>query len=263
MAKSVTAYRQLDSGLYNLNNAEILARFPNEQEWFQFGDCDAASLNLEVERIERTAKRGRVRTTALSLVQSIDSEVSITAMQFRPQLRAGTLLGDIVYHTQTAESAGTFTITGVKKGGIYNVGKYDISEVSVSSTGGSPIPLVEGTHFIVVDAADGSIQIIDLPSGVVEDDELDVLFDAAAITAADKRARIGVSERPAITVELKIRGTGENGFDATLHLFQVQLAPDGGIDFLSDELAQATLSGAAELTANGVGYWQEHSSETV
>ncbi|WP_029029836.1 hypothetical protein [Salinarimonas rosea] len=256
-----TAYRALDSGLYNLNNAEVIGRIiaPGNQKWFQFGDCDAAGLNITVDRLSRTAKNGVVRSIGKEIVRSVDGEFTMTAMQFRRETRAAQMLAEIAYLTQAASVAATYAIAAgqLEVGMIYYVGAFDISNVAVAAGAGATA-LVEGTHFVVVDPADGGVQIIGLPGGITEADEAEITFDAAAIDVTAKRPRLQLLTKPSVSMEIKVRGTAPEGFKATLHLLQVDLAPSGAIEFLSDEFASAAFSGRPQRTANGVGTWTEH-----
>jgi len=239
---------------YELQLAEILARFPGSKRWFQLGDCDSFKVDIAVTKKSREAKRGRVRETSIEVVESIKTSVSLKAMQFRDEIRGAAFLGELAYFEQVAVVAGTYNIVADDaQPGIFYVETadgdpvYDLLSLTIAG-------MTVGQHFKLVDAAAGGFEIYEGAPGLGA--ALVATYSAQAITLADKRTRIQIGSKPEFELALKARGTSANGTPAEIMLESAKLAPTGGVETLSDDWASLDLSGACTNTNRGVGYWQ-------
>lgn len=253
-------YRDLGPGLYDLNNCAILARYFGNEEWFDFGDCDSARIEISTTKLPRKAKNKRVRNTAIEIVTDVSASLAIRAMQYSDDLRSIALLGTAVPHTQAIVAAGVFNIKNAKIDGIYFVGSLDIAAVTAKEavydeedetfTAGDA--LVAGS-FEVVDAAAGAIQLL---GGFADGDSIQLGFTAPAIAAADKRTRIDFGTVTSKQLEVKIRGLGENGTPYEFHLNR-WLATPSGIDLIGgDDFSGQDLSGTLAAVGGKLGVWQ-------
>ena len=245
------AYQVLDNGLYKIGRAEVLFRKIGTQEWFQFGDVDNFVLSITPTKVARYRKNAATRTKSKEIVNQIDSTVTFRCMQFSDFVRAVSVLGEVEPYTQAAVAAGTYTITAVKVGAIYRLGALDVTVTGLTSDTGT---WVLGTHYRVVDAALGMIQIIALPDLVVADDEVEVAFTAPAITAEEGRISVAVASQTEITVEMMVRDVGRDSLPQAFNLFEVTLSPSSDVAFIDeDDFGGVDISGSAVDTNEGVG----------
>lgn len=243
------AYSVLSAGLYAIKFAEVLYRKKGAQTWSQFGDVDSFTLNITPNILTRYRKNNSVRTKAIEVPNQVDSTISFVCYQFTDFVRAVSVLGEAQPMTQTAAVAQPYKIESYGPG-LHWMQMYDISNVTF------PEGFVEGTHYKVVDPALGMIEIFDVapPEGVELGSEVDITFDAAEITAADKRVSAKVASKTEIEVELLVRQVGAVGKKEALHLFDCRLKPEGDLNLIGgDDFSNVTISGSALDTSNGVG----------
>lgn len=242
---ALPAYSVLDNGLYEINRCELMARIPGTQELFPLGDAESATINVTSQKISRFRKNARVRTKAIEITTQTDSTVTITLMQ-RTQFLAGlSVMGLIKPVAQAAATDASFVIQKVKKG-LYYLGKQDISNVDLGEG------WVDGTHFKVVDQPMGVIEVIALPDGVEEEDEVVVTFDAAASQEGLSEAQIATKTE--FTIELFIRELGEYAKPRFYQLYECPFTMDGDVALIGgDEFSQWTITGSALDQGGGLG----------
>ncbi|AMD60902.1 hypothetical protein AWN88_22555 [Agrobacterium tumefaciens] len=247
------SYSVLSSGLYTIPRAEVLYRIWKNGVAIsgiqQFGDVDKFTLSFTPSVVERYRKNARVRTKAARIVNQIDSAVAFTCYQFSQALRMMSILGAKMPYSQTSGSA---TYTEKATVGIHYVGHQEISAVS-------PTPLdtetwTAGTNYRVVDPELGAFEILELPVGVTEDDEITWGYTKAAITEGSRmKAKIGADSQ--ITLELWVRDVGANSIPQVLYLPQVEVSPAGEVPFIGeDDFSSIEFSGSALDTTEGLGF---------
>ncbi len=240
-------YSVLSAGLYAIKFAEVLFRLKGDEHWQQFGDVDSFTLNITPTVVSRYRKNNSVRTKAIEVPNQVDSTINFVCYQFSDFVRAVSVAGAVEYMTQTAAVESTFDIAKVRPG-IFFVGAYDISNVAF------PASWIADTHYKVVDAALGGIEVIALPGGVEADTPVAVTYDAAAIAATDKRVSAKVASKTEIEVELMVRQVGAVGKKEVMHLFDCRIKPEGDLSLIGDgDFSNVTISGSALDTSNGVG----------
>lgn len=246
---ALPAYSVLDNGLYELNRCEIMGRIPGTQELFQLGDAESATINVSSQKLARYRKNARVRTKAYEIVTQTDSTVSLTLMQ-RTQFLAGLMImGLLKPVAQESATDATFVIQKVKKG-LYYLGKHDVSNVTLADESESTWTL--GTHYKIVDAPMGVIEIIAFPDGVEEDDEVTVKFDAAASPEGLNEGQIATKTE--FTIELFIREVSEYAKPRFYQLYEVTFTVDGDVALIGgDEFSQWTITGSALDQGGGLG----------
>src|SRR5690606_32511828 len=134
------------------------------------------TLNITPTVVARYRKNNSVRTKAIEVPNQVDSTISFVCYQFSDFVRAVSVAGAVEYLTQDAGVESTFNIAKIKPG-LYFVPAYDISNVAFPET------WVANTHYKVVDAALGGIEVIALPEGVAAESAVAVTYDNAAISA--------------------------------------------------------------------------------
>lgn len=247
------SYSVLSSGLYTIPRAEVLCRAYDGETpagpVIQLGDVDAFGLSLTPTKLARFRKNARVRTKAAEIVNQIDSAVNFTCFQFSTFVRLMSILGRKVAY---AQEAGSVTYTSKPYVGLHYVGSQDISAVV-------PTPLLdevwtEGTHFRIVDAELGVFEIMSLPEGVTEEDDVGFDVTVNAITDGSRmKARVGAESE--FVLEMWVRDVGANSIPQVLHLHKVAVAPSGEVPFIGgDDFSSVAFSGSALDTTEGLGY---------
>lgn len=240
-------YSVLSAGLYAIKFAEVLFRIKGDEHFQQFGDVDSFTLNITPTVVARYRKNNSVRTKAIEVPNQVDSTISFVCYQFSDFVRAVSVAGAVEYLTQDAGVESTFNIAKIKPG-LYFVPAYDISNVAFPET------WVANTHYKVVDAALGGIEVIALPEGVAAESAVAVTYDNAAISADDKRVSAKVASKTEIEVELMVRQVGAVGKKEYMHLFDCRIKPEGDLALIGDgDFSNVTISGSALDTSNGVG----------
>lgn len=249
-------YSVLDNGLYELNRCELMDRLPGTQHLFGMGDGEAGTLNVNSTKLARFRKNARTRTKAKEIVTQTDSTISLTLMQRTEFLSGLMAMGAIKPVAQVAAEDSTYTIDHVKVGGRYFLEKQDVSNVALSDESSATWTL--GTHFTVADSAMGVIEVIALPTGVAEDDEVTATFDVAASPEGLNEAVI--ASKTEFTVELFIRELSEYAKPRFYRLYEVSFTMDGDVPLIGgDEFAQWTITGSAldQGGGKGVGLMRE------
>ncbi|WP_312356689.1 hypothetical protein [Agrobacterium sp.] len=247
------SYSVLSSGLYRIPRAEILYRVWKNGvaigAFQQFGDVDTFVFSITPTKVARYRKNARVRAKAAEVINQVDSAISFTVMQHSQFVRLMSILGERVAYSQTAGS-GTYTAKAVK--GIHYVGKQDISALTVTPLDDEVWTV--GTHYKLVDPDLGAFEIIGLPAGVTEDDDITWGYTVAAITEGS-RMKAKVAAESAITLELMVRDVGRDSIPQVLHLLQADVAPSGDVPLIGeDDFLGIEFSGSALDTSEGLGY---------
>ena len=260
-------YGDLAPGLYELQNCEIVGSFilsqgqDQPEDWFQFGDCDSARIEISATKINRKGRNKRVRTVVLETTTDVTATLAIRAMQYSDNIRSIALLGTAVPHTQAAVAAGSFGVKSAKIGGIYYVGALDISAVTASAgtfdaqtgefTAGEALP---AGSWKVVDEAAGGVQLL---SGFADNDVIVIGYAAAAIAEADKRTRIDFGVETEKVMRLKIRGLSAQGTPFIFELNRWNGTPSG-IDLIGgDDFSGQDLTGTLAAVGGKIGTWQK------
>ena len=91
-------YQILASGLYQMMRAEVIVR-PFEvggqtnKKWFTLGDVDSFTLSITPSKISRKRKNAAVRSTAIEVINEIESTISMSCYQYPAFTRALSVLG--------------------------------------------------------------------------------------------------------------------------------------------------------------------------
>lgn len=251
---AASAYSVLDSGLYTLKRAEVLYRVlvngVASGPFQQFGDVDNFTLTITPTKVARFRKNAAVRTKAAEVITQVESALAFRCMQFSQYVRLMSVLGKRVEYAQTAATASVYTAKAQK--GIHFLGKQDISNVALDST--PTATWTAGVHYKIVDASLGMVEIIELPATITEEDDVDITFDAAAISATSGRMKAQIAGETVFTIEIVVRDVGRNSLPQALHLYQVEVAPSGDVGFIGeDDFDGVDFAGSAVDTNNGIG----------
>lgn len=236
-------FQALSVDEYSIPKAQIFFK-PDGTEYFRLlGDADDVTLDIKVSETERFTNESGIQELATTIVTKIDAELGLTLVQLNDLNRAIALLGDLTYDTQGATSGTADTIEDA----VFDSVIYALSHRSIDL---STVVVTDSTLAVIydldidykIDAAGGYIQLLKKHAG--SDTDVVVTYDAQAVTTDEKAALIGVGAKTSNRGELVVRGTNEVGARVELHLWDVQLRPNGKRNYVSEsDLAKVEIIG--------------------
>lgn len=230
MPIAAASYPLVDIGSIGIDYAEVLARAyvagvkpkDNKAPWTQFGDVDSANLALNVTWAKRYSKNRRIAVMTKNVATKLDSTFSMKVMSITDFVRLYALLGTPAPVVQALAAAQTFTIPAAS--GIFNVGSYNISNVTAKL---DAVAFAGAQKVTIIDAAAGNV----LVEGVDEDPEAEIEFTFDREAYSGTKTKIGTKLSGAL--EIIVRGVSDEGQKGILHLIQVPIGPKGDVPFIS------------------------------
>lgn len=218
-------------------------------------DVSALTVELATETSEKTESWSGNRLTAAQINRSISANVSMTLAGGNRDNLALALFG-----TKVADAGGSVTgetlPMALANGDVVRLAGEDVSTlVLTDSTPGTPLTLVAGTNYQLVDAFAGLVEIIDIGAFVQP--------FVAAYTAAATDAIVLFGDK---AKERWIVFSGINTVDNTpakLDLYKVRLQPTTSLALINEEFGEFELTGqalfdagkSADPTLGGFGRW--------
>lgn len=256
-----TILRPLDNGFYTSGKAvghfypHIVAPVNDDipAKGYRFGDWDELSINVEVgEESTRQSKEHNVPTTVLNTPGDINVTVTATVAQMSDFVRAASIMGDNGVRSQAARTA---VVKSLPEKGIYYLGAYGLTNVSVDVGG---VPGVLGTDYMI-DAISGQIETLV--------DDVEITFDVPALTSGYMS---GIASTTGIRGMIIVRMVNKQGVRSTIRLHDVELRPAGARQLVIDgtETSTIQLTGTAypvsgKPVGHEIGYEMDITSETV
>lgn len=227
-------YLPLSNDLYSIPKAQLLFREQGSASFDLLGDSDEVTIEVAVEELERFTNETGTKQLAKTFLTQIDATVNMTLVQLSDRNRALSLLSQLNFKVQDAAVGNTLSlVTPVHENKIYILnGDIDLSNVVVTDGDPTPVPYVEGVDY-EIDTSAGFIQLIQAPGG--SDGDVEIVYDVAAILAADKRSELGIANKSENRGTLVIRGTNAVGPRLMVTLHDVQLRPDAERNYVSPE----------------------------
>jgi hypothetical protein len=232
MGDTDVQFQALSDEGYSVPKAQLLFKPSGEDVYHLLGDADDVNVEITVEETERYSNIGGTRRLAKTIINQVDATLNMTLVQLSDLNRALSLLGEVTYDTQTADTGLTLSLTAPEHDGtVYALGKYDVSNVVVTDDAGTPVDYDLDTHY-KLDAKTGKLQLISMPTGA--SGNVEVTFDCAEVVADDKLTKIGIASKTENRGEVIVRGTNTVGPVLELTLHDVQLRPDGERNYISE-----------------------------
>lgn len=112
------------------------------------GECSSIEYSPSPSSEKFPENHTGTRSTGLSMITSIEATVTIKMHNVQTDLLPLLFGGDLVAQDTDAVTGKAITPATLKSGMTFLLGMYDASSVAlVDSTAGTPVPLVEGTHY--------------------------------------------------------------------------------------------------------------------
>lgn len=207
---------------------------------YSAGFADGASISMDVSSEDIYAVVDGVRTKVDTWISEKGGSVSITMRELRTDHVATALMATASELTQAVATAATKTVASVKAGNLVDLGKLDVTSVSVEA---NSVALVAGTDYTLY-AKGGSIVF----RGDFED--VEITYSAPAITAAANRVVSSILTSPeGLVCELIIIGRNPRGIQYKTHGMHVALKPSGEFMLAGDgsSIQEITLEGSLKI----------------
>ncbi len=204
------------------------------------GDLSDLKLTPEYKDIERASNEFSMETIVRIDTIGIDYKIALSTKSFTRQAAAA-LWGDNDGTTAAQASATglTKTFMGIKVGRIYNLGHENVTVNSADDGSVTPISFELGVHYSLNEEL-GRIEILSIPAGATQ---LEVTFDAAAITSTDDIAVYGGGNSNGIIGTLRLYGISNIGQNYCIEIWRVRLRPTGDITFIASDYSDLALEG--------------------
>jgi hypothetical protein len=200
----------------------------------RIGDCDAMTVQVEVNESERYSNEYSTRTLALKSLDDLKVTVSMTIAQFSGWVRAAAVLGKETTVDQASQAGVSLSIADA---GVYHLDGRGVTNVTVTKDGE---PAVLDVDYMV-----------DTVSGLFESltGALDVTYDIPEISAA---WAAGIASGTGMEGKMVFRGVNEQGAKSLLVLNKVQdLRPTGGRAYINESGVQTIEMSGTAVAAPG------------
>lgn len=207
------------------------------------GDTGTANISVSTSKETRKENYSSLRMTAAVLQTGTEVSISITLRYDQAENLALALHGKLtsrVAGTVTAETFPTVAVGDIimlDKGGASNI-------VLTDSTPTTPATLVAGTHYRVVDAAAGTIEILSLGALVQP-------FKGAYSYGASKNLSMLTTKPPVKYFVMAGINTLDDSRDR-IHLYRVQIDPLDSLELINESFGEFTITGTAMVDTTNV-----------
>jgi len=218
--------------------------------FFAVGNADKLSTQATVTTIQNKNSLDHNAGIYVEIPVSTVVEILIEGFELTPDNVAAASFGTASEFTQ---SAGTATgvefaaASSVVLGRYYEIG---VRNPVITSIKQGATVLVEGTDYVVISAATGMIHLLDT-GGATAGQALTWDGTIPAIVAADGFRQVAVAAVQKIAAKLRFLSDPQYGPHMDLTLWNVNLVPNGPIDFISDQEAKVSLKGTAQIDLAG------------
>jgi hypothetical protein len=165
---------------------------------------------------------------------------SVTLQEARARLLNLPFMGELTEYVQAATAVTDEALGDVHVGGIYQLAKIDIddSPALTLSDNATPTPntFTLDTHF-TLNRALGQIEILALPSGVVDGTPIFADYTPNAIVAGSGVPEIAGGVAQAVTCSILVTGFPSRGPQMQIYIPRAEVQMDGEIAFINEDPA--------------------------
>jgi hypothetical protein len=204
------------------------------------GNSPSFSLNIENETLDHFNSDEGIREKDKSIVLQTNATGSLVLDDIQPENLALFFFGSASAVTQTSATSQSETITGVKKGHGYQIGRTTQNPTGVRSLSNVVIAVGSSTKTLGTDyTLDAELGILTIGTGgtIAEDATVTVTYDRAARTR--KQVISGTTQ---VEGALRYIATNPEGDKLDYYMGSVRLSPNGDFELKGDEWQQLPLS---------------------
>lgn len=197
------------------------------------GNCNSVSMSADVTKAELFSSTEKSGSLIDSRPLRTAYNIAISMNEFTKENLALFLLGELAVETQDVNASYEITISDIEIGKYYPLGKRRLSDVEVTPGSGGSTPLVAGTDY-EINTEFGWIRFLG-GGHVNEGDAASVQGSAPALTF--NRIRIAQNSSPVAKLHFLCDDANNEGAAAKdeLEVWKASVAPDGELNFISDE----------------------------
>lgn len=242
------------TGDYEVGKGRIYLRLTGATRMEELGDTDDFTISFENERLARNSNQYGVRTKVDDRLLSQNATVSFTLVQNTARNLAMVFGSEKTFKSQTAVT-GTYTHNDVAAGDLLNLGGLDVSMISILGDNTPTGAYATGNYEI--DSRAGILKILSIPTAASGMTGIDVKFLKAEILDTAGRLNVGLGSSPDLEGTLYFVGLdADNNPIEKITLHKVKLAPNGDVNFISDEYRVLPIQGEVLAdTTQPVGYY--------
>lgn len=208
------------------------------------GNCEGFELKFASNRITDTESQTGLRSIVADLLTSNEMEVSLNLKEIQKENLALAFAGQTASITGASATDEIAHASGLIAGDIMKTNFDDVSSVVVKDSAGSPVTLTLGTHYNILDAEAGLIELINV-GGFTQPFKISYTYSSqsrvTALSATDKFYSIFMKGINTV-----------NNDDMTARLFKIRFSPAETIALLNNEFGRQQLNGKASKSGEGV-----------
>lgn len=208
------------------------------------GNVEEFSIELTDEKAEKFTSQNQSAGLYKSVTTKRTSVLAVQADEFAIANIALGMMGD---EDETVQAGGAVVAevltASVILGKYYKTAELGISAITLTADpGGTPVVLVLGTDYVVLDAIAGVIQILPTATGVTDGEDIEIDYTSAAYTAATALGRVKGATKTSIEGSVLFIPDPSTGPKLLIEVWRVSVSPNGPVGFISDDYANFTLS---------------------
>lgn len=229
------------TGDYFAGRGRLYFRLTGATRVEELGDTDDFTISMENERLERFSTQYGTRTKTDTRLLQQSATAQFTLMQNTARNMAMIFGAEKSFKTQAA-ATGTYTHNSVATGDILDLGALDVSIVSI--LGNNTVTGAYTTDNYELDERAGLLKITSIPLNATGLTGIDVKFLKSEITGSAGRLNVGLGSSPDLEGTLIFVGLDpDNNPVEKITLHKVKLAPNGDVNFISDEYRSLPIIG--------------------
>ncbi len=206
------------------------------------GNCPTFEITPTSEDIKKYSSADKAADLIASDVLRTTLALRIVGDEFSKENLAMALFGDTSTLSQSGSTVTNEAIANVLQGLYYPLSKRQVSSVTVTGSGGSPIYVVDDDY--KVDAVTGRIYIVE-GGAITDGSDIEVDFTYATIALPTIRGM----NQTSVKGYLRFIGDPARGPKYECEIWRASVRADGAIGFISDEYSSFTLTGDIESDA--------------
>lgn len=228
------------AGLITIATGMFFFKADGASAFEELGICEPCTIKPEFSDQTIFDPRSGVRVLAQQNTTQTTVTITMTAKMLTSRVRALGWASDLTYENQASVTAGMKGFANVQVGGIYDIGKLNVANLTVTDTQTVGVAYAAGTNY-EIDAEAGLLRVIAKPDGA--NTGLVVTYDAPAILAAALRPRLGIGSQPDLRGAFMCRGTNQVGVRQLVKIPIAQFRPSGEVALSSEDYTTVEIEG--------------------
>lgn len=258
---------------YNLGRGQIFAALldaNDRPEAYEFlGNAPAFAVNVESENFVHFNSQDGLKFADLDIEVQKTIGITVTLDEMSQQNLARSFSGDVADYTNPSKAgfaSHQILADGKLKKGTYlalvdsaGFRAYDVqaTDITLETTNGTPVPLVEGTDYDLYNSEMGFIfirtdsSVVDTAITNGEGLTLALTARAGASDVTEVQGATGPSKKIALVFIGKNPVNNNEQYELTF--YKTRLKSEGEVGFINDEVTTMQFTGSAEVNSNAPG----------